>query len=486
MAQPEETRNLFDSAGKKQTSKDFEPAPDTIDTNFGTLEFDGRAFPTKESAQKIYDEMDLQRATQAYMDFYPALSVYGIVRGQIRDFQFASASDIGVFADFMKPSENYLTGNDVTVYAIASLDLKLDGPTVVDIPAGMMGNANDAFFKYLTDFGPTGPDKGEGGKYLFVPPGYAGEEPDGYFVVHSPSYRIWAMMRGFDVGTGDAAVQWFKDRLKVYPLASGPRDNTATNISGMGINSLAPEDGSVYEMLNEIIQYEPTALFNDELLGKLATLGIEKGKKFAPDDRMNLIFDQAAKLGVAMSRAILYANRDPEIRYWPNRRWEKMFIRNTEFMIDGIVDVDAQTLWLYQAICVSPSLLSTTPGVGTSYLTGIRDKDGEYLDGSKNYRLCVPANPPVKRFWAVTAYDPTSRSLLDSGGPITVGTLSKPVANDDGSVDVYFGAKAPEGKEKNWVKTDPSMGFFVVFRFYGPTEGYIDKTWVLNDFELMT
>ncbi|MGB5655758.1 MAG: DUF1214 domain-containing protein, partial [Acidimicrobiia bacterium] len=354
-----------------------------------------------------------------------------------------------------------------------------------DIPAGMFGNANDAFFKYLTDFGPTGPDKGKGGKYLFLPPGYTGDEPDGYFVVHSPSYRIWAMMRGFDVGTGDAAVQWFKDRLKVYPLASGPRDNTATNVSGMGINSLAPEDGSVYEMLNEIIQYEPTALFDDALLGKLATLGIEKGKAFAPDDRMKLIFDRAAKLGVAMSRAILYANRDPEIRYWPNRHWEKMFIRNTEFMVDGIVDIDAQTLWLYQAICVSPSLLSTTPGVGTSYLTGIRDKDGVFLDGGKNYRLRVPANPPVKRFWAVTAYDPTSRSLLDSGGPITVGTLSKPEANDDGSVDIYFGAEAPEGKEKNWVKTDPSMGFFVVFRFYGPLEGYIDKTWILNDFELM-
>ena len=483
MTQPEETRNLFESAGEKETSKDFEPAPDLMETSFGALEFDGRAFPTKESAQKIYDEMDLQRATQAYVDFYPALSVYGIVRGQIRDFSFASASDIGVFADFMKPSENYLTGNDVTVYAIASLDLKLDGPTVVDIPAGMMGNANDAFFKYLTDFGPTGPDKGKGGKYLFLPPGYTGDEPSGYFVVHSPSYRIWAMMRGFDVGTGDAAVQWFKDRLKVYPLASGPRDNTATNVSGMGINSLAPEDGSVYEMLNEIIQYEPTALFDDALLGKLATLGIEKGKAFAPDDRMKLIFDRAAKLGVAMSRAILYANRDPEIRYWPNRHWEKMFIRNTEFMVDGIVDVDAQTLWLYQAICVSPSLLSTTPGVGTSYLTGIRDKDGVFLDGGKNYRLRVPANPPVKRFWAVTAYDPTSRSLLDSGGPITVGTLSKPEANDDGSVDVYFGAEAPEGKEKNWVKTDPSMGFFVVFRFYGPLEGYIDKTWVLNDLE---
>ena len=127
-------------------------------------------------------------------------------------------------ADFMHPSENYLTGNDVTVYAFASLDLKVDGPTVVEIPPGMYGNANDAAFKYLTDFGPTGPDKGKGGKYLFVPPGHKGKIPGGYHVFKSPGYRIWAMMRGFgEVGNGDQAVAWFQERLKVYPLATGPR-----------------------------------------------------------------------------------------------------------------------------------------------------------------------------------------------------------------------------------------------------------------------
>ena len=96
----------------------------------------------------------------------------------------------------------------------------------------------------------------------------------------------------------------------------------------------------------------------------------------------------------------------------------------------------------------------------------------------------MPANPPVKRFWAVTAYDPISRSLLGSGGNINVGSTGKPEVNADGSVDIYFGPKMAEGK-KNWIKTDPDKGFFVVFRFYGPMEGYIEKTWVLNDFELL-
>ena len=481
-----ETRNLFGSAGRKQTAKDFRPAPDRIRTNFGTLEFEGGAFPTEDSARKIYDEMDLQRATQAYMDFFPALSLYAIVKSQIRDFGFESASDVGVMADFMHPSENYLTGNDVTVYAFASIDLKVDGPTVVEIPPGMYGNANDAAFKYLTDFGPTGPDKGKGGKYLFLPPGHKGKDPGGYFVFRSPGYRIWAMMRGFgEVGHGDQAVRWFKERLKVYPLATGPRKHTATNCSGIGANTLPAEDASVFEMLNEIIQYEPNELLSPELLGRLATLGIEKGKPFRPDARMKRIFEQAARQGVAMSRAIVYASRDPEINYWPDRHWEKMFIRNTEFMNNGHSDIDARTLWHYQAICVSPNLLSTTPGVGTAYLTAFRDEQGEYLDGARRYRLRVPARPPVKRFWAVTAYDATSRSLLDSGGKITVGSLGKPDVNADGSVDIYFASEMPEGQERNWVKTDPEKGFFVVFRFYGPLEGYIEKTWKLNDFELL-
>ena len=478
--------DMFSSPAPRQSAADFKPAPDRIKTNFGTLEFEGGAFPTDATVQKIYDELDLQRATQAYMDFFPALSLYGIVKSQARDFGFETPSDIGVMTNFMHPSENYLTGNDITVYAFASIDLKLDGPTVVEIPPGMYGTANDANFRYLTDFGPTGPDQGKGGNYLFLPPGHSGDVPEGYVVIRSPGYRIWAMMRGFgEVGTGEQALAWFKQRFKVYPLASGPRDFTATNTSGKGANTLPPEDGSAFDRLNEIIQYEPTELFNPELLGRLATLGIEKGKPYKPDTRMRGIFDQAAKQDVAMSRAILYGSREREINYWPNRRWEKMFVRNTEFLYNGHSDIDARTLWHYQAIVVSPNLLSTTPGVGTAYLTAFRDKIGAYLLGDKNYRLRVPANPPVKRFWAVTAYDPTSRSLLDSGGQITIGSLGDPEINADGSVDIYFGPTPEKDKESNWVQTDPAKGFFVVFRFYGPMQGYIDKTWVMNDFELL-
>ena len=485
--EPQVGVNIFENPGKKQTNRDFKPAPDKIMTNFGKLMFTGGGFPTDSSVQKIYDELDLQRATQAYMDFLPALSVYSIVKGQIRDFGFKTASDFGVFADFMEPSELYLTGNDVSIYAVASLDLKIDGPTVVEIPPGMLGTANDAFFKFICDFGPSGLDKGKGGKFVFLPPGYEGKDPDGYYVFRSSSYRIWAMMRGApDVtGTGDKALAWYKKYLKVYPLDTGPRESQAINMTGKGINSLAPEDGSAFAMLNDIIQYEPSELFEMEQLGKLASLGIVKGKPFNPDARMQGIFDQGAKQGTAMTRAIVYASRDPDIHYWPGKQWEKMFSTNTEFMRDGLLDPDSRSLWMYSAIVVSPMLISNAPGAGTSYLTSFRDADGAYLDGAKNYKLRVPAKVPAKRFWAITIYDPSTRSLLENTGPNTVGSLGDPEVNSDGSIDVYFGPKAPKGKEKNWGGTVPGKGWFVVFRFYGPLEGYIDKTWVLDDIELV-
>ena len=485
----DENRNLFETAGEKQTNKDFKPAPDKIETNFGQLNFELEAFPTEKSVQLLYDELDKQRATQAYLDFLPTLSVNSILKGQIRDYRFKTASDVGVMpGPGLTPSELYLTGNNSTVYAVASLDLKVDGPTVVDIPAGMYGTTNDAAFKFLTDIGFVGPDKGKGGKYLFLPPGFDGTIPEGYFVIKSPSYRIWTMMRGWgDIGSGEKALDYFRKQLKIYPLASGPREFTVVNTNGLGINSLTPEDGSAFELLNEVIQYEPSGLFSEEQLGRLATLGIKKGKPFNPDTRMQSILDQGAKLGTAMSRAIVFSSREKDHEYWEGKHWEKMFLYNTTFVRDGVADIDARILWHYPAIVVSPALIATTPGTGTAYLTNFRDENGAYLDGGKNYKLNVPANVPVKNFWAVTVYDPTTRSLLDVGNNFnkSIGSRDNPEVNSDGSIDVYFGTKAPKGKEKNWVPTNINKGFFVVFRFYGPEKSYIDKTWVLNDFKLI-
>jgi hypothetical protein len=481
------TQNLFETAGKKQTNKDFKPVPDKMESSFGTLTYELGAYPTEETVKKIYDEMDLQRATQAYIDFFPALSVYSEIIAQIRDLGCTNSSDVTIApGPGLLPSELYLTGNNSTVYAAGALDLKLDGPTVVEIPEGMYGTANDAAYKFLIDFGFVGPDKGKGGKYLFLPPNYSGNVPDGYFIIKSPSYRVFVMLRAWnDIGAGEKAVAYFKQFMKIYPLATGPRQGKYINMNGLGANSLPPEDGSYFELLNEIIQYEPTELFDAEQLGRLASLGIVKGQPFAPDEHMKKILDDGSKLGVAMCRVDVFASRSPESLYWPDRHWENMFLYNTTFIRNGVADIDARARWHYSGVVVSPNLISTTPGAGTDYVCTFRDNKGTYLDGGKNYRLHVSPNVPARNFWAVTAYDPATRSLLDAGGNTnkSLGNRSDLAMNADGSVDIYFGPAAPKGKEQNWVPTDPKKGFFLVFRFYGPLQGIIDKTWKLDDLE---
>ena len=223
------SKSIFEMADAG--SEKFSPAPSIIETNFGTLEFTGGGFPTPETTRKLFDELDLQRANQAYLEFYPALSLMAMLKGQVQNYGVSNCSDILVFADKMNAAPLWLTGNTDSVYGLLTLDLKADGPTVIEVPPGVMGPADDAYFKFIVDFGATGPDKGKGGKYLFLPPGYTGDTPDGYIVIQSPSYRIWPMMRANValVGTGDKALDFYRKNLRAYPLSSGPRAGTYTN-----------------------------------------------------------------------------------------------------------------------------------------------------------------------------------------------------------------------------------------------------------------
>lgn len=168
-----------------------------------------------------------------------------------------------------------------------------------------------------------------------------------------------------------------------------------------------------------------------------------------------------------MCRVIVFDSRSPDCKYWPDRHWENMFLYNTTFVRDGVADIDARTRWHYSGVVVSPNLISTTPGAGAAYVTTFRDNNGLYLDGSKKYKLHVSHGVPAKNFWAVTSYDPTTRSLLDAGGNMnkSIGNRTGPEVNADGSVDVYFGPKAPEGKENNWVPPNPGKGFLLYSGF---------------------
>jgi len=492
-ASAEPQKSFFELAGAepKFTPGDFRPAPESMHTRFGTLEFPG-GYPTDGTVRKVFDELDLQRATQLYLDMYPALSAHGLMKGWVRDLGMRDSSQINVTADRLDSSALVLTGNTESLYAFIVFDLKKDGPTVFEVPPGIMGPLDDHNFLFLADIGPTGQDQGKGGKYLLLPPDYEGDVPDGYFVVRSPTYANFSFIRANAdiVGTGEKAVQFYRENAKVYPLKTGPRPPIVENVTGKPWNSLVPEDASAFEWMHEIIDYEPAEAFGKELLGRLASLGIEKGKPFAPDARMQQILAKAAEQGVAMSRVIAFDNRDPQARVYPNRAWESPYVtNNSTFYQNDYINLEARTTFHFTADGITPAMAMQMPeGKGSRYQTTYKDSDGDFLDGNKTYKLHMRPNVPVALFWAVTVYDPWTRSEIQSQPYPSISSQQDPppTTNADGSIDIYFSNDKPEGvAAQNWVKTLPNQGFFVYIRYYGPLNAFNDKTWVPNDVELV-
>ena len=143
---------------------------------------------------------------------------------------------------------------------------------MVEVPPNVLGVVNDGWMRWLIDLGLAGPDAGAGGKYLLLPPGYTGSIPDGYFVVQCPTYRNWVMVRGFvqDTGTGEDALDYYSKNFKIYPLADGPRDSAKyVSMSFEGGDTTHPRDVSYFDLLDTIVQYEPSSAFSAYELGLL-------------------------------------------------------------------------------------------------------------------------------------------------------------------------------------------------------------------------
>jgi hypothetical protein len=486
-------KSIFELGGSeaKYTPGDFKPAPETMKTRFGTLKFPG-GYPTEKTVQKVYDELDLQRATMLYLDMYPALSAHGLIKGWVRDLDMRDSSHINVTANRLDSSALVLTGNTESIYAFAVFDLKKDGPTVFEVPQGIMGPLDDHNFLFVADIGPTGKDRGKGGKYLLLPPGYEGDVPDGYFVVRSPTYANFSFIRANAavVGSGEKALEFYRKNAKVYPLKSGPRAPRVKNVTRVPWNSLVPEDASAFQWMHEIISYEPAEAFGKERLGRLASLGIVKGKPFAPDARMRQIFAKAAEQGIAMSRVIAFESRQAEARIYPERMWESPFIGNSSsFDPIGHFNLEARTTFHFTADGITPAMAMQMPeGKGSRYQTTYKAGDGSYLDGSKVYMLNIPPKVPVALFWSIILYDPWTRSELQSQPYPSISSQSDPApkANKNGSIDLYFSAEKPKDvPQQNCIKTLPDRGFFVYMRYYGPLKAYNEKTWVPNDVVLV-
>jgi hypothetical protein len=467
---------------------DIPPAitvPDSVETRLGTLRFtDG--FPDDATVQKVYDNLDFQRGVQAFLTAMPAASLAAVRKG-IRTFG-PDNHTVLIFETLMDSRSLYLTPNTESVYAMAWLTLK-NGPVVIESPPNTLGLVDDFWFHYVTDMGNAGPDKGKGGKYLFLPPGYDGPAPDGYHVFKSKTFGGLFGTRGFQVnGDPKPGVDNIKQRLRIYPLAqaANPPATAFVNVSGKAFNTIHAMDFSYFEEVNEVVQEEPSDAIDPETLGLLASIGIVKGTPFAPDARMKAILTEAASVGNATARALAYRSRLPDAKFYPGSAWGTPFVGGSyEFLHDGARVLDARSYFFFYATGITPAMSMKMVGVGSQYATAFVDAKNQPLDGGKTYRLHLPPNIPAKDFWSLVLYDNQTRSLLqtDQQFPSISSQKQGVMVNPDTSADVYFGPKAPPGKEGNWVQTLPGKGWNVLLRLYGPLEPWFDKTWRPGEIE---
>jgi hypothetical protein len=460
-----------------------------VETAIGKLEFfDG--VPTDATVETIYDNLDRSRAVQVFLDNQGAGSLNAMRKGNA-SIGVNSSNKVSITEELLKPESLYLTGNTSTLYALTYVDLK-EGPLVVELPPGMLGFIDDAWFRFITNMGAIGPDKGKGGKYLLLPPDYTDTVPDGYFVVKSDTYNNLMFLRGSIADGLAPAVENIKSKLKIYPLsnAENPTPTEFVNFSGTSYSTLVNNDVSFYEDLNALVQVEPIDAIDSEARGLLASIGIVKGKPFAPDARMTKILNEAAVIGAATARAITYKPRIDGVFIYPetNSSWTTAYAnKNTSFEEDGAMGLDARVLFYYNATGVTPAMAVAHAGAGSDYALAYLDANKQIFDGSKTYKLHLPPNVPVNNFWAVTLYDTQTRSLLQTGQTFpTVGSQTDGfVKNEDGSFDVYFAPEAPKGKEANWLQTVPNKSWFIILRMYGPLEPWIEKTWRPGEVELV-
>jgi hypothetical protein len=451
---------------------------DVVDSPFGPLRFfDG--VPLPETVETIYDALDLMRGIEVFMNSMPGASLVAMRRG-IGSIGVDSPKTIGCTDPRANSGAFFLTPNTETTYGTTFLDLKAWGPTVIEAPPMSLCVVDDYWFRYVADMGVAGPDRGQGGKYLFLPPGYEGDEPDGYFTYRPSTFVNWVVLRAL------GGIEDLK-KTRIYPLsdADAPAANEWINMADFAFNTVHANDFSFFDEVNELVQAEPVEALDPERAGQLAAIGITNGKPFSPDDRMRAILQNAAQIGAGMSRAISYWPRDPEARLYGS--WQNGFVGGSyEFLRNGARLLDARTMFHYLATVITPAMAHAQPGAGSAYAFTVHDRTGDLFDGAKSYSLHVEPEVPVKNFWSIDIYDTQTRSLIqvESTRYPALGSLSESLQqNDDGSHDLYVGPAPPAGKESNWIESIPGKSWFTIFRLYGPLQPWFDQTWNLNDFE---
>jgi len=462
---------------------------DSVATKYaGELTFvDG--FPTDETIAKADDFKDTARAFELFESGMATASMYAMLKGH-RDIGVKPNKTVAITETLMDAKSLWLTPNTTTPYAHAEINVK-SGPVVIEVGSPVISILDDAYFLYVADIGLGNPkDAGKGGKYLVVGKDYKGEIPEGYIVYRTNTYRHWLLTRPYQLPseTLKETLTKFKATFKIYPLADvkNPEPMEYINISGKQYNTLHATDATIYNELNEVIQYEAANTANPEFLGLAKAIGIQKGKAFKPDARMQKILIEASSLANAAFRGVMYKPSNPNAYFYEDRKWFSPLASGSHEFIDenGARGLDDRIGMHFFATGITPFMVKPAVGQGSVYAVGSMDNNGVMLDGGKTYSVTLPGPIPAVNFWSFMVYDTHTRSILETdqktGGVDS--HLAGMIKNKDGGVTIYFGPKAPAGQENNWIETVSGKGFHSLLRLYGPGQEWFDKTWRPGDY----
>jgi hypothetical protein len=443
-------------------------------------------FPTHDAAVSLYDEQDAFRAVEAYRFFYPTVSTEAIIEG-LRQVGAGDGQNLIVLA--AGPRHIGFTVNSDTPYMSGVIDLEARGPMVIELPPGLfVGLVNDHHQRWVVDMGLPGSDAGKGGKYLILPPDFTGAVPSEYHAARSRTHQALLALRALPGNGGTAGAVDALTTIKVYPLSNPEAALGYIDVTEQSFDTspVRWEDNIEYwNRLHAAIDAEPVLDEFRPMYGLLAALGLEKGKPFAPDQRIRTILEQASRVALDQMLVEGFASQRPDCLVWEDREWEwvGLVTDNGDFETRNFLDLQARERWFVQAIVASPAMFRRRVGDGSIYFLAARDETSAYLDGGKTYRLRVPLPVPAKLFWSVTAYDSRTRSQVQTPQDKAVlGSLQGELeANSEGGIDLYFGPEAPKGHESQWIQTLPDTGFFLYFRLYGPEAAAFDSTWKPGD-----
>jgi hypothetical protein len=458
---------------------------EVVATPYGLVRLE-HSFPDDESSTLLFDALDVQRATQAWLWSIPLVGFAYWRDQQAEVFDAHRFGDVVVY-DTLREKRGIVTANLTTPYMINFTALEPGRPLVIDYPAGATaGGILDFWQRPLTDMGLTGPDQGAGGRFVVLAPGDdpAGVDfPDAY-VVASETANVFIAFRILD--PEPAAMEAAKTGLRMHRWPDQGGDPVQF-IEGVDRewDATPPRGLAYWECLASVLAQEPVREVDRIMIAMLEPLGLVPGRPFAPDSRQCRLLEQGAALGELMTRNI-QINPRHAVPYWPGTTWYRCLDFPTSQHDSAKVYLDERAAWFYEAVTSSRGMADPQPGDGQVYMTSKRDSAGRLVRADRDYRIHIPADVPVAQFWSLTLYSEDTRRPYDNGGTEirSVSLDSRDPAlrfNDDASIDLYIGPNEPASGASNWMPTRGQGGWFPYLRLYAPTVAFFDKTWTLPD-----